>query len=397
MLLFGKNTEYEIYRRVLNDEMDAYALSELAGLGADYHFGGCLWKVFIAWLLIHDENAYSLACELRGSTEDSLSMLTERDLSEIFKAFNRDFSKDSIAGIHFHTNSSGRESSLSEIGALASALAQDLDKCATVSDFKSVLDCFYTRHGVGAFGLNRAFYLENKDRLSLKAVDYLDPVRFDDLWGYELQKKELMDNTELFLNGGQANNVLLYGDSGTGKSTAVKALLNEYGDRGLRIVEIYKHQFQHLSDLIDILKKRNYRFVIFMDDLSFEDFEIEYKYLKALIEGGLEPKPSNILIYATSNRRHLIKESHNDRADTDDRHRSDTVQEKLSLAERFGISIFYPKPVSMEYYDMILHLAKLNHIDINRDELLNKAHIWGMEHGRLSGRVARQFINHLQN
>ena len=198
------------------------------------------------------------------------------------------------------------------------------------------------------------------------------------------------------MSGRSANNVLLYGDSGTGKSTAIKALLNEYSDQGLRIIEVYKHQFGLLPELCDMLKHRSYFFIIFMDDLSFEDFEIEYKYLKALIEGGLEPKPKNILIYATSNRRHLIKENNSDRDDSDDRHRSDTIQEKLSLSERFGVSIYYPKPISAEYNEIVLHLAELNHIAFEKDELLRQAHIWGMEHGRLSGRTAQQFINSLK-
>ncbi len=167
------------------------------------------------------------------------------------------------------------------------------------------------------------------------------------LIGYEIQKQKIIENTEAFVAGRKANNALLFGDSGTGKSTTIKAIINEYYDRGLRMIEIYKHQFQDLSQVISQIKNRNYRFIIYMDDLSFEEFETEYKYLKAVIEGGLEIKPDNVLIYATSNRRHLIRETWTDRTDLENdngMHRSDTMQEKLSLVNRFGVTINYSKP-----------------------------------------------------
>ena len=153
-----------------------------------------------------------------------------------------------------------------------------------------------------------------------------------------MAKKKLLANTEAFVNGRQANNCLLFGDAGTGKSTSIKAIANQYYAKGLRMIELYKHQFEDLHAVISQIKNRNYKFIIYMDDLSFEDFEVEYKYLKAVIEGGLEKKPENVLIYATSNRRHLIREKFSDKAQLDDDlHNNDTVQEKLSLAARFGV------------------------------------------------------------
>ena len=146
-------------------------------------------------------------------------------------------------------------------------------------------------------------------------INNTEDVRLDDLIGYEIQKQKIVENTEAFVAGRKANNALLFGDSGTGKSTTIKAIINEYYDQGLRMIEIYKHQFQDLSQVISQIKNRNYRFIIYMDDLSFEEFETEYKYLKAVIEGGLEIKPDNVLIYATSNRRHLIRETWTDRTD----------------------------------------------------------------------------------
>ena len=208
-----------------------------------------------------------------------------------------------------------------------------------------------------------------------------------------------MDNTEAFVKGLPANNVLLFGDSGTGKSTSIKAILNEYYDQGLRMIEIYKHQFQDLSAVISHIKNRNYRFIIYMDDLSFEEFEIEYKYLKAVIEGGMETKPDNVLIYATSNRRHIIRETWSDRSDMeqdDGMHRSDTMQEKLSLVARFGVTISFSKPTQKEYFRIVTELAKrYPEITMSEQELCAEANKWEMSHGGISGRTAQQFINYL--
>ena len=233
--------------------------------------------------------------------------------------------------------------------------------------------------------------------------DFLIPITptsdvvLDDLIGYELQKEKLIANTEAFVNGRAANNVLLYGDAGTGKSTSIKAILNQYYDRGLRMIEVYKHEFRYLQRILAEVKNRNYRFIIYMDDLSFEEFEIEYKYLKAVIEGGLETKPENVLIYATSNRRHLIRETWSDRADRDDElHRSDTMQEKLSLVARFGISIGYMKPSHKEYLHIVQELAKRDpQITLSEQELALKANQWELRSGGATGRTAPQFINFL--
>jgi predicted AAA+ superfamily ATPase len=218
--------------------------------------------------------------------------------------------------------------------------------------------------------------------------------------GYEIQKKALVENTEAFLRGIPANNALLYGDAGTGKSSSVKALINEYYDSGLRMIEIYKHQFRDLSEIIATIKNRNYRFIIFIDDLSFEENELEYKFLKAVIEGGVETRPDNILIYATSNRRHLIKETWNDRNDMEfegELHRSDTMEEKLSLAARFGVTINYSAPNRKLFHDIVKELAKRRpNIRIDEEELLSLANRWEIRHGGISGRTAQQFINYLE-
>ena len=268
--------------------------------------------------------------------------------------------------------------------------------------YKIVTD-FYRTYGVGKFGLNKAFRVNHNEN-TRQAGEILEPITttgnmsLDDLIGYESQKQKLIENTEVFVKGKKANNVLLFGDAGTGKSTSIKAILNKYYSQGLRMIEVYKHEFKDLSTIISEIKNRNYRFIIYMDDLSFEEFEIEYKYLKAVIEGGLETKPDNILIYATSNRRHLIRETWSDRSDMskDELHRSDTMQEKLSLVARFGVTIGYYRPSQQEYFDIVINLAKkYPEIKLTEDELRLEANKWELSHGGISGRTAQQFINHL--
>ena len=277
-------------------------------------------------------------------------------------------------------------------------LAVHLAETKTPRDFKEVMTQFYKEFGVGKFGLHKAFRVEHTEEgAKIVPITKIAHVRLDDLVGYEIPKKKLIENTEAFVRGRKANNCLLFGDAGTGKSTSIKAILNQYYEEGLRMIEVYKHQFQDLNDIIAQVKNRNYKFIIYMDDLSFEEFEIEYKYLKAVIEGGLERKPENVLIYATSNRRHLVREQWSDKNDRrdDDLHTSDTVQEKLSLVARFGVSIFFVGPDKKEFQKIVLELAKRNQIQMEKSELLLQANQWEMTHGGRSGRTAQQFIDYL--
>ena len=237
---------------------------------------------------------------------------------------------------------------------------------------------------------------ENSGRAVIEPITRVEHIGLEDLVGYEMQKAKLIENTEAFIEGRAANNVLLFGDSGTGKSSSIKAILNKYYDRGLRMIEVYKHQFRSLSDVLEQIKDRNYKFIIYMDDLSFEEYEIEYKYLKAIIEGGLGIKPQNVLIYATSNRRHLIREKFSDKRELDDElHVNDTVQEKLSLVARFGVTIYYGSPDKKEFQKIVKVLADKYHVEIPEEELYLEANKWELSHGGLSGRTAAQFITHL--
>ncbi len=382
----------------------------LLELATKYGFDNNLWHNYLTFLIITDENPFSLTYEKAGVQEGTVNGFAINDFS-VFKAlFDFDFSTiEKALGINcFSVLSNYRAIEKREqiynknVSEKVRALSSRIEKAADGKEIFEVVAEFYKDFGVGMFGLNKAFRIETDEHcisMKFRPITNMQAVHLDDLIGYEPQKKALIENTEAFVCGKAANNLLLYGDSGTGKSTSIKAIVNQYYDRGLRMIEIYKHQFGCLSRVISEIKNRNYRFIIYMDDLSFEESEIEYKYLKAIIEGGVETKPDNVLIYATSNRRHLIKETFNDRNDMstkNDIHRSETIEEKLSLVNRFGVSIGFFKPTRPEFDAMVLALAARHpEITMDKDQIVAEAHKWEMLGGGISGRTAQQFINHL--
>ncbi len=375
-------------------------------LSEQHGLEGNLWHTYLTFLLVNDENAYSTACEIRGTIEGSINEVALHDFAIMKELFNYDvqeLGRNLGATAHellFDYKGTKQEGHVynRRIRDRICTLAVHLAETKTPRDFKEVMTQFYKEFGVGKFGLHKAFRVEHTEEgAKIVPITRIAHVRLDDLVGYEIPKKKLIENTEAFVRGRKANNCLLFGDAGTGKSTSIKAILNQYYEEGLRMIEVYKHQFQDLNDIIAQVKNRNYKFIIYMDDLSFEEFEIEYKYLKAVIEGGLERKPENVLIYATSNRRHLVREQWSDKNDRrdDDLHTSDTVQEKLSLVARFGVSIFFVGPDKKEFQKIVLELAKRNQIQMEKSELLLQANQWEMTHGGRSGRTAQQFIDYL--
>ena len=379
-----------------------HALLEMAG---HYGFSGNLWHCYLTHLLVNNENSYSKACEVRGKIEGTVNQAVLHDIVIFKEFFDYDFmlmgEKLQIAdfALVLQYQASVQESKVynSRIRDRICTLAKALSSATTADEMKDTLTQFYGEYGVGKFGLHKAFRVEHTERgVEIVPILNIAHVQLDDLVGYEIPKKKLTDNTEAFVYGRKANNCLLFGDAGTGKSSSIKAIANRYYEDGLRIIEVYKHQFQDLNDVISQIKNRNYKFIIYMDDLSFEEFEIEYKYLKAVIEGGLEKKPQNVLIYATSNRRHLVREKFSDKEERrDDLHASDTVQEKLSLVSRFGVTIFFCAPDKKEFGNIVKTLAARHHITMPEDELLLEANKWELAHGGLSGRTAQQFIDYI--
>ena len=382
-------------------------IHELLEMAGNHGFYGNLWHCFLAHLLVNDENSYSRACEVVGPVEGSINQAVLHDIIIVKEFFDYDFSGmcgllgESAWGLIEHYQRSNEKSKVynTRIQQRICDLAQQFRDNHTPEEMKDTLTQFYKDYGVGKFGLHKAFRIAHDENgVQILPITNIAHVHMDDLVGYEIQKQKLIENTEAFVNGKKANNCLLFGDAGTGKSSSIKAITNEYYEKGLRIIEIYKHQFQDLNDVIAQIKNRNYKFIIYMDDLSFEDFEIEYKYLKAVIEGGLEKKPANVLIYATSNRRHLIKETWKDRGDVEienGMHKSDTMQEKLSLASRFGVTIYFGKPSPKEFQEIVITLAKRYQLDMEEKELLAEANKWELSHGGISGRTAQQFIDYL--
>ncbi len=383
-------------------------INRLLDIATCYGFDKNLWHNYLAFILAMSENPFTLVSEKTGANEGTVNVFARGDFLIFKKLFDYDFTKiENELGINCFSVildykavvKSGHISNKS-VSEKVQELSEAIEKAVDEDQIYNIVTGFYKKYGVGKFGLNKAFRVS----ASKDAGEVLVPITstgdmvLDDIIGYEAQKKKLVENTEAFLNGKAANNVLLFGDAGTGKSTSVKAVLNMYYSQGLRMIEVFKHEFKDLSRIIDEIKNRNYKFIIYMDDLSFEEFEIEYKYLKAVIEGGLETKPENVLIYATSNRRHLIRETWSDRSDMsqDELHRSDTMQEKLSLAARFGVSIGFYKPSQQEFFNIVKGLAaKHPEIKLSYEQLCAEANKWELSHGGISGRTAQQFVNYL--
>ena len=392
-VLYGKDGEYFA------------CIHQLVEMAGTYGFAGNLWHDYLTYLLVNHENAFSTACEIVGPVEGTINAFAMHDF-EIFKQLY-DFDLKELEKIYPSVDSSlitnyqnineGSKFFNKRIRDRICTLAEKLAKAESTKEFMDDMVQFYKDFGVGKLGLHKAFRIDGTvTPARIVPITNIAHVHLDDLVGYEIAKKKLIDNTEAFVQGRPANNCLLFGDAGTGKSSSIKGILNQYYDQGLRIIEAYKHQFKDLNDIIAQVKNRNYKFIIYMDDLSFEEFEIEYKYLKAVIEGGLEKKPDNILIYATSNRRHLVREKFSDKEERrDDLHSSDTVQEKLSLVARFGVSIFFCAPDKKQFQNIVKTLAERHQVEMPEEELLLEANKWELQHGGLSGRTAQQFIDYL--
>ncbi|MQL52563.1 DUF815 domain-containing protein [Desulfofundulus thermobenzoicus] len=255
---------------------------------------------------------------------------------------------------------------------------------------------YYHRVGWGVFSRYVAFRWQKSPGGGgvLAGIASPDPVRLEELIGLDREKKVILENTEHFLTGLPANNMILYGDRGTGKSSTVKALLNAFACRGLRLVEMAKADLGDFPLLTRQLANQTQKFIIFVDDLSFDETEPEYRALKPVLEGGLEVRPGNVLIYATSNRRHLVKESFSERQG-DEVHARDSMEEKLALADRFGITVTFPAPDQEGYLRIVEGLAEQRGLEIDRDELRKMALHWEMWHNGRSGRTARQFVDYL--
>jgi predicted AAA+ superfamily ATPase len=335
------------------------------------------WAGYLYELIKNDENYFSLACEQGVYPQLSPGILTaiQADLKNLNLLLN--WNPQSL------------------INGLSNFKDDHIPNCPKQFIKGLTIDALAESYkkGAGLFGKYSSFTWDSLTQ-TLNPIESPDPVTFSELIGIEDQKKVLLQNTIQFIKGYSANNILLYGDRGTGKSSSIKALNNWFAAAGLRVIEVNKEDLIDFPMIITLLKNRGLKFILYVDDLSFEADEIDYKHLKVVLEGGLAVKPANVLIYATSNRRHLIRETFTERED--DLHSNDAIQERLSLADRFGISITFTTPNQPEYLTIVTELARRRGIALPPDELSRKANQWALRHNGCSGRTAKQFVDQLQ-
>jgi len=357
------------------------------------------WQTYLLTRILRDDNPFTRQAQRTGLNDLPASLIeaARHDLEilqSLYECSSQQLSQWVKAASHLSTapvawNSDQTEPFLDELKSALKVSDPWADGLEALADL-------YQKNGVGLLGKYRAFRWQAGQ---LFGIAHPDPVHVSDLVGYESQKETLLKNTEFLLNGYQALHVLLYGSRGSGKSSLVKGLLHEYGDRQLRLIEVAKSDLKDLPAIVEQLRDRPQKFIIFVDDLSFEEEEDAYKALKVVLEGNLTARPQNVVVYATSNRRHLIREFFGDRPrprDNEEVHAWDTVQEKLSFSDRFGLTLTFEPADQKIYLQIIQHLAAQEGISLSPDDLQHRALQWATRHNGRSGRTARQFINFLK-
>lgn len=367
-----------IFEPICPDKVNYPVFAEQNGMSGDI-----VLKYFIH-KLITSENIFSLACE-KGIIKKAsgLYALAESEIENIVKTF-KDYDPPELFRDYVPLKAAEEDitEEFCEIFENASALTNRLAK-------------FYRERGCGLQALYKGFRLTGSGELV--PVKAFDPISLDNIFCYDYQKKALLDNTVSFLEGKPARNVLLTGARGTGKSSSVKALVNRFQSRGLRLIEVPKERTHYLPEIMHKLSDRGLKFIIFIDDLSFEAEETSYKYLKSVLEGSAESKPSNVVFYATSNRRHIIAEKWEDRGDISQKgelHTMDQLNEKMSLSDRFGLKLTFSRPGPKEYLEIVKGIAKEHGLEAD-EELIAAAKAFELSAGGRSGRTARQFVESL--
>jgi hypothetical protein len=350
------------------------------------------WQDYFVDLLLLDDNPFSRQIQSKSLAELPAALITavESDLEILQDIYNLSLSK-----IASWLQKAASLTLMPTIWRLDNKSTAFLHRKTEWKKSIVALTDYYRSHGSGIYAKYRAFRWQGE----LIGINNPDAIVLSEIVGYEYPKETLIKNTEVLLAGYNALHVLLYGSRGSGKSSLVKALLSEYGDRGLRLIEVTKSDLRDLPDIVDRLRHLPQKFIIFVDDLSFEEDDEAFKSLKVVLEGSLTAKAQNVVVYATSNRRHLVREYFVDRprpSDADEVHSWDTVQEKLSFSDRFGLTLTFEPANQDTYLTIVKHLAALAKIELSREDLEFRAKQWATRHNGRSGRTARQFIDFLQ-
>lgn len=393
---------------------------ELDGLNCLYAYGRWFnalasttqsWQDYLITQILRDDNPFTRQVQLVPVEKlpPALIAAAQQDLQalhQLYQCSGEQLSHEvqtacqlAVAPVTWHNEH--------KIEALSNALGENLlvnestvrtqlQQMANWAEAVGILAAYYQQSGTGLFAQYRALRWQSGQLVGIASPD---PIELTQLVGYESQKESLVKNTEFLLAGYSALNVLLYGGRGTGKSSLVKGLLNKYGNRGLRLIEVAKADLQDLPDIVEHLRNVPQKFILFVDDLSFEEDDDAFKALKVVLEGSITARPQNVVVYATSNRRHLIREFFNDRphpSQGDEVQAWDTVQEKLSFSDRFGLTLTFEPANQDTYLQIVHHLAQQAQIPLVQDELEYRAKQWATRHNGRSGRSARQFIDALR-
>lgn len=329
---------------------------------------------FILSQIFLDDNIYISKCILKQEINNNLKKIFKNELN--FFKYISSFDFSSIFNKEYSKN-------------IAELEIKEIDFYKIYFEHIKNID----KKGYGIFYNNNMFVLD--DRKNIIAVKNKDNQDIKKLYGYEIERNKVLSNTKILIEGKKANNILLYGDAGTGKSSTVKAIANFFKDEGLRLIEIKKNQLHFITDIIEKLSCSPLKFIIFIDDLTFSSNDDTFSYLKAILEGGVNSFPNNIAVYVTSNYRHLIKENFTDRTG-DDIHIEDTIQQIMSLTNRFGMIITFQRPCRDLFKEIVLSYAKENNIKTDKEELIKQAEAYAIRSAGRSPRVAKQFIELLK-
>ncbi len=376
----------ELFTGAADDfEVAAHLIERAERLG----LRGNLYQAYLTYLLAHEPNLISTSIEMHGGLIGaSLREIFVHDVEILLPILRGEVTGNLKSLNDYKPTVANTDEAFGE-------LTSHLENLRTADEVADAFIEHWRRFGYGDIAAYRAFRWDAAAKI-LVGIRHFETIRLDDLIGYAHQKELLTGNTTAFVDGKPANNVLLVGARGTGKSSGVKALVNEYYAQGLRLVQITKPQLKTLPDLMEMLRQfMSKRFIIFLDDLSFEESEAEYKHLKSAIEGGVYSRPENVLIYATSNRRHLIRETWRDRSEAhDELYRDDSANETLSLSDRFGLIIHYYAPTQAEYLEIIRSMLKRRGVQTDAEQLRIEGLRWEMSHSGRNGRTAQQFVNY---